>query len=215
MAGIFITFEGIEGCGKSTQAELLKGYLEKEGHDVIHTREPGGTPVAECIRTILLDPANKQMTPETELLLYMAARHQHTTELLLPTLESGKIVICDRYFDSTFAYQGAARKIDDKIVRYFNQYASLKLVPDLTIILDIPVDLSRYRMFKKTLDRIESESLEFHNTVRENFQNLPNVYDRCVLLNGRGAINDIHNEVIKVVNEKLEELTHVKDDQSQ
>ncbi|HPI26707.1 MAG TPA: dTMP kinase, partial [Candidatus Cloacimonadota bacterium] len=106
MRGKFVTFEGIEGSGKSTQVKLLISYLEKEGIPYLKTREPGGTPIAEAIRRILLDPACKEMLPETELLLYNASRCQHTGELIIPALEAGKLVICDRYFDSTYAYQG-------------------------------------------------------------------------------------------------------------
>jgi energy-coupling factor transporter ATP-binding protein EcfA2 len=128
MRGKFVTFEGIEGSGKSTQVKLLISYLEKEGIPYLKTREPGGTPIAEAIRKILLDPACKEMLPETELLLYNASRCQHTGELIIPALEAGKLVICDRYFDSTYAYQGPARELDEGHHRYLNSYATFNTV---------------------------------------------------------------------------------------
>ena len=130
---LFITFEGVEGCGKSTQAKMLKEYLENIGKKVLLTREPGGPKISEDIRNILLDRNNHEMLPEKEMLLYMASRSQHTGEWIIPALEKGTFVISDRYYDSTIAYQGAARKIDRNIIDTITKYATFGLVPDLTL----------------------------------------------------------------------------------
>jgi len=131
MKGIFITFEGIEGCGKSTQVELLKKHLDNEGLDVILTREPGGTEISERIRELLLDPTYKEMLPETEVLLYAASRSQHTGQKIIPAIESGKVVISDRFYDSTIAYQGAARRIDETSIKFLCEFAAYHHEPDL------------------------------------------------------------------------------------
>src|SRR3989338_2612786 len=143
--GKFITFEGIEGCGKTTQIKLLNEYLQGKGFKTILTREPGGTTIGDKIRQILLDPANKKMHPLTELLLYGASRAQHVEELIRPALSEGKIVLCDRYSDSTTAYQGAARRVDKKILASLDAIATSGLVPDITIVVDVAptVGLSR------------------------------------------------------------------------
>ncbi|HPM04927.1 MAG TPA: dTMP kinase, partial [Candidatus Cloacimonas sp.] len=122
--GLFITFEGIEGSGKSTQVKLLVKALQKRNLPYLTTREPGGTEIAEAIRSILLNPLYANMTPETELLLYCASRAQHTAELIIPALENGSIVICDRYFDSTYAYQGAARELDENLIDTLTRFAT-------------------------------------------------------------------------------------------
>ena len=160
MKGKFITFEGVEGCGKSTQTKLLKDFLEKENIQIMATREPGGPIIAEEIRNLLLDPIYKEMLPETEMLLYMAARSQHTGEWIIPALEAGKFVICDRYYDSTIAYQGAARDLDRKMIDMIRAYATYGLVPDLTILIDMPAEVGLTRISGRAIDRLEQESLE-------------------------------------------------------
>ncbi|MCX5800266.1 MAG: dTMP kinase [Candidatus Eisenbacteria bacterium] len=172
MAGLFVTLEGIEGCGKTTQAELLKLNLEKEGHRVVFTREPGGTRVGERIREILLDNRMKGMEPLTELFLYLASRAQHVRELIRPALDEGAIVVCDRFSDASVAYQGGGRRIGTSRVLALNDAATSGLVPDYTVLLDLPVELGLDRMSarvggKGRQDRIEREELEFHVRVRD------------------------------------------------
>jgi len=203
---LFITFEGIEGSGKSTQANLLREYLVSQGQKVFLSREPGGPKISEQIRDILLDNDNKMMTAETELLLYLAARNQHTSEWLLPALNRGEIVICDRYFDSTFAYQGIARNMNLVAVKQMNDFATYNLKPNLTFILDIPAELLIYRLLKKKLDRIESESVEFHNKVRDAYLNIAKYDERYVAIDGREDIYKIHDDIISIVNNRMKEI---------
>ncbi len=170
MNGLFITFEGIEGCGKSTQAALLKERIEADGRKVVFTREPGGTVTGEQIRSIVLDPANTGIKPVAELLLYAAARAQHVDELIRPALSAGAVVICDRFVDSTTAYQGAGRAIERGIIKEAHEIATRETWPDLTILLDLPVEIGLERArATRELDRIEAEPLAFHRAVRNEF----------------------------------------------
>jgi dTMP kinase len=169
----FISFEGIEGSGKSTQVHLLQTSLEQQGHEVIVTREPGGCPIANAVRSILLDPANHVMVPRAELLLYAAARAQHVEEIIRPALDAGRIVLCDRFIDATMAYQGAGRGLDEALLTAINGQATGGLIPDLTLLLDMPVETglarARNRNNAEMLEaesRFELESLAFHNRVR-------------------------------------------------
>ncbi len=145
MTGLFISFEGIEGSGKSTQVQCLQAYLESAGYEVTVTREPGGTPIAEAIRGLLLDPENVAMSPTTELLLYEAARAQHVHERVRPALAAGRMVLCDRFVDSTTAYQGAGRGLGGEALERLHQLATDNLVPDLTFLLDLPADVALVR----------------------------------------------------------------------
>lgn len=204
MKGIFITFEGIEGCGKSTQAKLLAEYLQKRGIEVLSTREPGGPKISEEIREILLSNANDEMIPRTEVLLYMASRSQHTGEWIIPALKSGKIVISDRYFDSTIAYQGAARKIERKIIDTLTTFATFGLKPDITFLVDLPVEVGLSRIEQNNADRLERESLDFHRKVRAGFLKIAEQEkDRYIILNGADTVNEIHREIIKKIDEKI------------
>ena len=137
--GLFITFEGIDGCGKSTQIKLLTGYLDEKGRDYLLVREPGGTVIGEKIRSILLDKENYEMSPAAELLLFEAARAQIVEEKIRPAVEAGKVVICDRFYDSTFAYQGVARDLGEDVVISLNDIATSGLAPDITFLLDLSV----------------------------------------------------------------------------
>ena len=204
MKGLFITFEGIEGSGKSTQAQLLKEYLVSEGRKVFLTREPGGPKISEQIREILLSNENKEMSPETELLLYLAARSQHTSECIIPALNRGEFVICDRYIDSTLAYQGIARELNLGAVIDINEFATYGLKPDLTFILDLPTDLLIYRLLKKRLDRIESESIEFHNKVRDAFLNIAKYDERYIVMDSRDDIYVLHEKIKNIILNKIQ-----------
>ena len=173
--GRFITFEGIEGCGKTTQIGMLEERLNSRGYEVVVTREPGGCPISDQIRSVLLNGANKMMAPLTELLLYAAARSQHVAEVIAPALESGKIVLCDRFTDATMAYQGFARGLDMALVEKLNQLAAGDIRPQMTILFDCPVEIGLSRAVSP-LDtqgirenRFELESLAFHRRVRDGY----------------------------------------------
>jgi dTMP kinase len=196
--GIFITFEGIEGCGKSTQALLLSNVLRDAGQEVLLTREPGGPVISEAIRGILLNPDYYEMLPETEMLLYMASRSQHTGQWILPALRDGKVVISDRYYDSTIAYQGAARDLDFCIIETITRFATYNTEPDLTFLIDIPVDVGLRRIQSRKLDRLELENAEFHNKVREQYLFIASKYSsRYVVINGDDIVDSIHQQIKK------------------
>ena len=165
MRGKFITFEGSEGCGKSTQSRLLFDYLKAKGKRVIYLREPGATKISEKIRDILLDARNEGIVPETEMLLYMAARAQIVGEVILPALKTGKIVICDRFLDSTLAYQGYGLGMDIDLIKMVGEFTTRGITPDLTLFLDLAVKHGlKHR--QANLDRIEKRSVNYHQRVR-------------------------------------------------
>ena len=201
MPGYFITFEGIEGSGKSTQIKLLVDYLTEQQIPHLSTREPGGTPIAEAIRKILLDPLCSEMLPEAELLLYSASRAQHTGELILPALAAGKVVISDRYYDSTTAYQGAARDLDYEVIDLLNSFATFHTVPDLTVLLDLPVEEGFRRIDHRDLDRLEQEDISFHKKVRQQFLSIAKKHaSRYLVLDALKAPEVIHLEIIRALN---------------
>ena len=170
MAGILITMEGPDGSGKTTQISLLAKVLTSEGREVVQTREPGGTPLADRIRVLVLDPAHDKMTARTEALLYMAARAQHTAELIRPAMERGAVVISDRYTDSTLVYQGVARGLPMDSLIWLNRFATEELTPDLTLLLDGDTDCLAQRVTNRgNKDRLDNEDPEFHRKVREGF----------------------------------------------
>lgn len=184
--GIFITIEGGEGSGKTTQSYLLKEYIEKLGREVLLTREPGGTIFAEAIRKILLDPKFAP-APLTELFLYEAARVQHMKEFVVPALKAGKVVICDRFTDATIAYQGYGRKLNLKLINQLNKAATFGVLPQLTIYLDIDVEkgLNKAKNLDKESygsdgDRIERESVLFHNNVRKGYLSQAKKYPKRI-----------------------------------
>lgn len=195
--GFFITLEGPEGSGKSTQVQLLAEHLREGGRSVIVTAEPGGDPVAREIRAIVLH-SKEEIVPEAELLLYLASRAQHVRHIVLPALQRGDIVISDRYADSSFAYQGYARGIDLDTLRKLNDFATGGLVPDLTILLDVPVELGLDRQQDK--NRFEAESVEFHEKVREGFLELAKREpERWVVIEATGSVEDVTAGVLAAV----------------
>ena len=207
----FITFEGIEGCGKSTQLQLLALRLEEGDHKVTVTREPGGCPIADQIRNILLDAGNRAITPLTELLLYAAARAQHVSEVVAPALATGGIVLCDRFTDATIAYQGYARKLDLAVISQLNHLATAGVRPDLTVLLDCPADIGLKRAIARINsaqgareERFELESLRFHQEVRNGYLQLARQEpQRFVVIDGTASIGDTAAAIANAVLARL------------
>lgn len=201
-SGIFIAFEGGEGSGKSTQAKLLKGWFEEEGQSVTLTREPGGSNLGNDLRKILLANETGDISPRAEALLYAADRAHHVYSVIRPALDRGEVVITDRYFDSSIAYQGAGRTLSSNEVARISRWATESLYPTLTIILDQPADIGLQR--KENADRLESESIEFHNRVRQEYLQLAALDpDRYLVLDARKPIESIHIEIVTRIKEKL------------
>ena len=198
----FITFEGSEGCGKTTQAQRLAARLKRSGIPHLLTREPGGTPIGETIRELLqFAPHNSDMTAETELLLFEASRSQLVRETIKPALERGLCVIADRFFDSTTVYQGAARKLDREMVERLNAFVVGDCIPDITFVVDVNAATAASRMQKpRKADRMEQQPAEFYERVREGYRELakrdPN---RVVLIDGSRDANQIENEIWKML----------------
>lgn len=200
MSGTFITFEGGEGSGKSTQVRLLARHIESLGHVVRTLREPGGTEVGEAVRRILLDPSSSGMDPYAELMLYEAARAQLVAEVIEPALDNGEVVICDRFFDSTTAYQGYARSLDLERVAELNRIATGGLTPDRTVLLDVEVGLGLERATCEGADRLECEDVAFHERVRSGFLAIATAQsERVRLVDAVGSIDDVHQRVIAAV----------------
>lgn len=207
MSGFFITFEGIEGSGKSTQMKLLARYLRELNYEVVFTIEPGGTKIGEKIREILLDPMHNKMDDRTEILLYAADRSQHVVETIIPAVEAGKIVISDRYIDSNIAYQGHGRGLDMKMVKAINEWVIRDYWPDLTILLDLAVKkgLKRARDLTpdKAGDRLERELIEFHQRVRDGYLKMAEQEDRFKVIDASRAPEEVFQDVLKVIKEEL------------
>lgn len=197
--GIFITFEGIDGCGKSTQIELLKKNLDEHGYSVVLTREPGGTEISEKIRELILSVDNKEMSTKCELLLYLAARAQHVDQKIIPELLKDKIVLSDRFEEATYAYQGFGRGVSLDILMSINMYVTSRVTPDLTFILDISIEESESRWKKsgKVRDRLEMNNQNFFRRVRKGYQDRalmnPN---RIVLLDGSLSVDVLEKQII-------------------
>lgn len=201
MKGIFISLEGIEGSGKSTQARLLFDWLRNRGLGVILTEEPGGTRIGLKIREILLSLEHKNMTPVTELLLYNASRAQHLSEVIRPAIDNGSIVITDRFTDSTLAYQGYGRAIDTDLIFSLDRIATDNLRPDITLLLDFDVEagLRRNRGINKA-DRLELETLTFHRRVRRGYLDLAaKEPQRIKLVDASAPIEEVHKKIITVI----------------
>lgn len=206
MRGFFITMEGTDGSGKSTQMCLMEGYLRGKGFSVVLTREPGGTSIGEKIRSILLDTANSCMDSTAELLLYSAARAQLVSEVIKPAVDAGNIVICDRFVDSTFVYQGFARALGISAVEEVNKIVLKGLMPDLTLFFDISPVISLNRRVAATgADRMEQEKMEFHMAVYNGYKQLACLYsDRIKAINSNRDVGEIFEDVKLQLNRLIE-----------
>jgi len=205
----FITFEGSEGCGKSTQVQLLANRLDMAGVPFLITREPGGTPIGESIRELLqFAPQSAGMTSETELLLFEASRAQLVREVIKPALERGECIIADRFFDSTTVYQGVARKLDKKIVRQLNAFAVGDYVPDITFLLDVDLETTRARMKgPRRPDRMEQQADEFYENVRDGYLEFAKWQkDRVVVIKGWESPEEISDQVWKTLLSRFSDL---------
>jgi dTMP kinase len=212
--GTFITFEGSEGCGKSTQVLRLAARLEQQGVRTLITREPGGTAIGEKIRDLLqFAPESFAMAPETELLLFEASRAQLVRETIAPALEQGTVVISDRFFDSTTVYQGVARKLAPEIVQILNAFAMADARPDVTFILDLDVPTARQRMLRRVRpvevqDRMEQEPIEFYERVCEGYHELAKAEpDRFIVIDGAQSADAIEEQIWASVQSKIENLS--------
>ena len=206
--GKFITFEGLDGCGKSTQLDIAKGWLKDKGFSVIKSREPGGTSIGKEIRSILLNPNHKGLNPESELLLYLADRIQNLHESILPAKSAGNIVLCDRSHDSTIAYQGYGRGLDLEVLESIINNYIRPYSPDFTILLTISPEtvFKRLKKRKENLktDRLDQESLSFFERVSKGFQTIASSEkERIFSINGEQKIEDIHKEIIDLLRLKL------------
>jgi len=199
---LFISFEGVEGSGKTTQVNMLHAHLLRMNVEVVSTHEPGGTRIGEEIRRVLLNPDLKEMHPMTETILYAADRSQHYFEVIKPALDAGKVIISDRFIDSTLAYQGVARRIGMEGVQNLNEWITDDLYPDITFLLEVPyrVGFKRLQERKKVLDRIEGEGQAFHDQVSEAYKTLAKIYSqRFVVLNGADKPENIHHFVMQEI----------------
>lgn len=203
--GIFITMEGPDGAGKSTQIDLLRVYLLQKGYDIIVCREPGGTVISEAIREVILNRDYKNMGHMTELLLYAAARAQLVEEVIQPALDQGKVVICDRFIESSAVYQGIARGLGVDPVYEVNRFAVGNTMPDITLLLDVDAETGIGRKKQQAeLDRMESEKLEFHRKVVEGYRLLAERdKNRMVKIDGRNSIEEIHRQIKVAVDDAL------------
>ncbi len=202
----FITFEGIEGSGKTTQLLRLLEYLQGLDYQVVATREPGGCPISDSIRTLLLDPANDEMASRTELLLYSAARAQHVVEFIKPALAAGKIVLCDRFSDATTVYQGEGRGLDRKKLEEINEFAAEGLTPDLTLLLDYPAEEGLQRARERNQvgnleseGRFELETLTFHQRIRQGYLDLATHEERVYIIDALGDEDVVTERTISVI----------------
>jgi dTMP kinase len=204
---MLITFEGLDFSGKSTQIKLLADRLKQERHEVLVLREPGGTPIGEQIRAVLLDTKSTGMTPSAEFLLYSASRSQLVTHVLKPALTAGKVVICDRFYDSSTAYQGWGRGLPLDIVKAINQLASDRLVPDVTFFIDIPLNEVEKRIAERGegKDRIESGGHEFYERVLKGYKAMISEHQRFHVIDGMSSIQEIQQVIWSTVSARLNE----------
>ena len=205
--GVLITFEGNEGCGKSTQIKLLYEYFQQQGRRVFLTREPGGTGVSDGIRAVLLDNKNKRMTALTETLLYMASRAQLVEEVIKPRLERGEVVLCDRWLDATLAYQGYGGGVDKKWIEGLGKTATQGIQPALTLFLDLPLKIGlRRALSRKKADRVESKNIHYHEKVRKGYLAIAKKEPRRfrpVRIREKDSIWAVHEKIKKMIQNAL------------
>ncbi len=204
---MFITIEGPEGSGKTTAVNTAVKKLQEMGYDIIRTREPGGTPISEQIRNVILDKENKTMDPRTEALLYAASRRQHLVEKVWPAIKEGKIVICDRYLDSSLAYQGGARGLGIEEILNINKFATEDTWPDLTLLFDIEPEIGLERIAKnanREVNRLDLEKLEFHHKVRNTFLELSKRYpERFIVIDASKSQDEVAETTLKAIISRL------------
>lgn len=201
--GLFITLEGPDGSGKSTQIEYLKQYFDHKGIETIFTREPGGTDIGEKLRNIILDKENGEMCDMTEALLYAASRAQHVNQLIKPALKGGKVVVCDRFIDSSIAYQGYGRKLGDA-VRMINEFAIDGCMPDITFLMEISPEIGKSRIKSESQDRLELEKIEFHNRVYAGYREIAEFYpERFVEIDAERDKLSIKKDILGRIEEIL------------
>lgn len=206
MKGIFITLEGPDGSGKTTQIKMLRDYLEEKGFEVLITREPGGTKISEKIRNIILDPENKEMNGACEALLYAASRAQLVGEVILPALREGKVVIADRFVDSSIVYQGVARELGEDMIENINRFATSGKEPDVTFLINISPEIGIQRKHSDgKLDRLEQENIMFHNKVHEGYNRLKGKYSRIFEIDGTQSIEDIQY----IIRSKIDSILNI------
>ena len=209
----FITFEGGDGTGKTTQLKALESHLRNKGRSCVSTREPGGTSLGKLIRQVLLEVGNQPIASPTELFLYLADRAQHVQEVILPAIDGAKIVLCDRYTDSTLAYQGYGRGIDLDLLRQLNEFANRGVKPDLTLLLDCPVDLGLSRTAQRQSntdsargreDRFEREKVEFHEKVRAGFLAMARAEpERFRIIDASRSVEQVSREIQNVIDREM------------
>ena len=203
----FITFEGGEGSGKSTVLKKVDALLRQDGYQTVVSREPGGTPISEQIRNVIVDKANTKMDPRAEALLYAASRRQHLVEKVWPSLKEGKIVLCDRFLDSSLAYQGGARGLGIDEILKVNEYATEGFLPDLTLLFDIDPKLGLARIAAnqgREVNRLDLEKMSFHEQVRATFQSLANRYpERYIVLDASKELDDVVSDAYQAIKQRL------------
>lgn len=205
--GKFITIEGPDGAGKTSVVQALVAKLQAEGvSEIVMTREPGGIKIAEQIRRVILDVENTEMDARTEALLFAASRRQHLVEKILPALEAGKLVICDRFVDSSMAYQGVARNIPTELIWEINHFAIENHLPDLTFLIDVPAEVGLERIYQakgqRQFDRLDQEDVSFHNLVREAFLSFEKKTERIVLIDGTQTIEKVMESIYQMMKDK-------------
>ncbi|MBF8983660.1 dTMP kinase [Lutibacter sp. B2] len=208
MKGLFISVEGPDGSGKTTQIQELEKYFKDKNYDVVVTREPGGTPISEKIREVILDINNKDMDFVTEALLYAAARAQHVSQVIKPAILDGKIVICDRFVDSSIVYQGIGRNLGMKTVENINNIAINGYMPDITFFFKLSPEIGIYRKTKQgSKDRLESEKIAFHKKVFEGYEQLEKMHpQRIIGIDANRSIKEIYNEIIAYIETYLSSM---------
>lgn len=207
MRGLFITLEGADGCGKSTQAAILADRIAATGREVVRLREPGGTAVSEKIRALVLDPENSEMAPECELLLFEASRAQLVRQVIEPALARGAVVVCDRFYDSTFAYQAAGRSLAEPTIRAANALGSCGVAPDRTLVLDMDTDDALSRATRDGADRMEAEGVTFQRRVREGYLRLVAEEPRRVRrVDAAGTVEEVAGRLADALADLLPDL---------